>query len=962
MDPTPEPASDEALAVRELVFEVLTRSDGDDENRQAVVEELCERWPKLADKLRRAVAGLATAGLIDSDDLPQTLGELRIIRRLGGGGMGVVLLAEQPSLGRKVAVKLLRTDELFREGARKRFQRETEAVARLAHPNVVAVHSMGSEGGVPYLVMDHVHGASLDRIIKAHQDRRPEELSGQDFLEALSAEVHAEGDGETSLDDAPPLFGGSWIEVCLRIVRDVAAALDHAHVRGVLHRDVKPSNVMVTLEGRVQLVDFGLAAVLDAERITRSGALMGSLPYVPPEELEKQSQPGARGDVYSLGVTLYELLILGLPFPGRGTKRLRDDIEAGRLLPARGQNPAVSAELETVLRCACRRDVASRYRSAAEFALDLTNLLEGRPIIARPARLRTRMAHWVRRRPAEASLACALGVILVGGPLAYGLQQRAHGAAMSDANTLLTASLDSEKEARQRADAHFERAAKAIDTTANQLANLGMESEPRVQKVRLQIVNESLELLGELLDDKPGDAATLQRVSKALSLRASLHVQQGMTAESIEDEKAAIEIQERLLALTPQDSDLRRELGTTRVGLGTSLERDGKPREAVALFRTAIVDLKDLCESDVSQARNAFAYGRALNRLASTLSWMGPLTEAAVASDAAVKQAKANLEHHPDVHAFERLLAQSLVPKARVAETSGDRAEAAATYRRASEAAQRALTLAPGTKFYQVLIVETAQFGAKNLLALGAVEDAEACLEPARIHLRDLLARYPSVKTYINSQVEELSIDGQIAMAKGDEARAVELGEAAIAAELKIQELYGSSIENVLGEVIGRINLAMRVLRFTSLGDERFARVVEQATHSIALLEKHDPDSEANQETLLYALQAWVRGAVGLNDAEAVTASITRLASIKVEAPQSLLTKAGAWALVADFRERSDPGASEASDASTQAIRCLSRAVEDGYDNHASLEADPRFTYLRDDERFLALIERMKAE
>src|SRR4030095_13383752 len=168
------------------------------------------------------------------------LGEFRLLRKLGGGGMGLVFLAEQSSLGRRVALKLIRPEHVYFPGARERFRREVEAVARLAHPSIVPVFTVGEDNGLPYFAMEHVEGSSLAEILHAIGDRPPASLTGRSLSEAIAERASERGEGAPADASASSfdarMFSGSWVESCLRIARQIAEALEHAHLRGVLHR------------------------------------------------------------------------------------------------------------------------------------------------------------------------------------------------------------------------------------------------------------------------------------------------------------------------------------------------------------------------------------------------------------------------------------------------------------------------------------------------------------------------------------------------------------------------------------------------------------------------------------------------------------------------------------------------------------------------------------------------------
>ena len=417
--PNPPPPSD-------LVARCFERFESEGE---AGVEALCRENPEHAPALRRRLDYLLRMGLLEGTPatagaVPQQLGGFRLVRKLGEGGMGVVYLAEQESLRRSVALKLIRPDQMLFEGARERFRREVDAVARLQHPAVVPIYAVGEDGGIPWFAMERIVGTTLGEVVKRLEGSPVRDLDGPAMARAIAACTPAEPDhGEP---ERAYVYDGSWCDACFRLIRQVADALDHAHRRGVLHRDLKPSNVMVTPSGRALLVDFGLAMTKGTGRLTRTGALLGSLPYLAPEQIGSGRTIDARTDVYGLGVTLYELLTLRLPFASDSSEATIRWIESGARPSVRALNPSVSLDAETVCLKAMECDPARRYATVADFARDLDNVLQRRPIDARRPGAWRRAREWSRRHPAK-SVAIALGtVVAIGGPLTFGILERQH--------------------------------------------------------------------------------------------------------------------------------------------------------------------------------------------------------------------------------------------------------------------------------------------------------------------------------------------------------------------------------------------------------------------------------------------------------------------------------------------------------------------------------------------------------
>ena len=356
-------------------------------------------------------------------DLPfERLGDFRLLARLGEGGMGTVYRAEQVSLGRIVALKVVRADLRNSASAAARFEREARAAARLSHPNIVALHAVGEEHGVRYLAMDLVPGRPLDEIL----------------AEAVR------GGGRVAAPDA------------LRWGAEIADALHCAHTAGIVHRDVKPSNVLVTPEGRAMLLDFGVAREIGADGPTIVGSFVGSPVYAAPEQVKgAHDAVGPRSDVYSLGAMLYECLTGRPPVRSGTLDQVFQRVLAEEPAAPRSVVSSIPRDAEIVVRKAMEKDPGKRYATAAEFAEDLRALLAFRPIRARAPGPLGRLRRWARRNPAAATASAALAATLLGGAGFVAARERAERLRRADEARVAVA------EARGRLDAFLRRAADA---------------------------------------------------------------------------------------------------------------------------------------------------------------------------------------------------------------------------------------------------------------------------------------------------------------------------------------------------------------------------------------------------------------------------------------------------------------------------------------------------------------------
>ncbi|MEE9392366.1 MAG: protein kinase [Planctomycetota bacterium] len=345
------------------------------------------------------IAKRGGAEILEKIESGQRIGPYRLLRQIGSGGMGVLYLAQDEVLGRLVAVKLLsrRGEEV--EG---RFLREAEILASLSHPNIVEVYARGDADGVPYIAMRYV--------------------SGQDPLTALREESSASFANE----------GSKIRRLELRVARtvawtiDIARALHHAHERGIIHRDVKPSNILID-EDHPYVLDFGLAKEEGHLGLTQSGALVGTIAYMSPEQVRGDAEAmDRRTDIYSLGVSLYQLLSDRLPFEGRSTQAVARQVLQRD--PPSLRRFEINADLDAIVSKAIEKESEQRYATARELAEDLERYASGRPVLARRlGRVRRSWRYLVRRK--VASLAAL--ILMIG--LAYALLAGLNAAADREA-------------------------------------------------------------------------------------------------------------------------------------------------------------------------------------------------------------------------------------------------------------------------------------------------------------------------------------------------------------------------------------------------------------------------------------------------------------------------------------------------------------------------------------------------
>ncbi len=558
-------------ALEDLLAEALDLLDSQGE---AAVEQFLAAHADQAPRLREALADLAATSLLKPqlEGVPRQLGDFRLGAQLGAGGMGLVYAAEQVSLGRQVALKVVRPELLFFEGARERFRREIDAVARLEHPAIVPILATGLAEGIPYYAMPLLPGCSAEVLIKRLAAGVAPPTAGAQLRAALGSERSA------AASDPDGTFAGSYWQAVVRLVRKAALGIQHAHVRGVLHRDLKPSNLMVSADGRAIVLDFGLAQARGAAKFTQTGSQAGSPAYMAPEQVRGEPAD-ERTDVYGLGAILHSLLGLEPPVWILDAEALRGRILAGQRQPLRDSE--LPPELRLVIDTAMDVDRQRRYPSAEALADDLQAVLEGRRIRARAVPWLVRSKRFAQRHRALATGAVALLVFLVVLPSALLWQQ-------SRANAELAIEAQRAAKEARRADASV---AVSVDTIERQLASVArdrLRNLPAVQQVAAEMLREAVALFDRLiLDPRHGERAAALRIAAWMRL-SEVEAALGETAAAVATAQQAL----AALGEAPQGPAASLRRATVRRQLASLLAENGDLKAARSVVALAHADLR----------------------------------------------------------------------------------------------------------------------------------------------------------------------------------------------------------------------------------------------------------------------------------------------------------------------------------------------------------------------------------
>lgn len=554
------------------------------------VDSLTRNCPELREALSACVDGLESlhqlAGGVNppknpnveqapDHDSEQRLGEFVLHEEIGRGGMGVVYLATQDSLNRTVAVKILPMASVLDPRQITRFQHEAEATASLQHPNIVPVFAIGCQRGIHFYAMQYIRGQSLCQWI----DAQPIE------------------------SELPP----DW-ETATSLAADVADGLHAAHEFGVIHRDVKPSNLLLDNAGKVWITDFGLARIQSDQAVTQTGDIVGTTRYMSPEQARGESAiVDGRSDVYSLAATLYEMLTLHPAHEGDDVPSILRAIDENKIDPLRRYRKDLPRDLETVVAKAMSGQRDNRYETAEQFADDLRRVIAGEPTVARPPTMIDRTVRFAARHRQAMMAASLLGLLAVVGfvigtaKLAAAKQVSDDHAAQSQRNEVI--------------------ARDAIDRLGNQMAEL-LSGIPAANSVRHQLLQETLDYYQQFAAAPTIGGTSDRRRSEDLATTLG---KMGVLQSELGDRESAIKSLseseshfQTLVHLHPRDSSLRLTWTISQNNLGEQLAKAGEIEAASGWFTQAIRNQKQMHQDGDADATVELV--KSLNNLGGMLS------------------------------------------------------------------------------------------------------------------------------------------------------------------------------------------------------------------------------------------------------------------------------------------------------------------------------------------------------
>jgi serine/threonine protein kinase/Tfp pilus assembly protein PilF len=569
-----------------------------DHGEKPELEEFLRRYPRLASFLPKILPALdEMRPVMPSSTGPQSkapvlgcLGDYRLLREIGRGGMGVVYEAEQISLGRRVALKVLPFAGTLDAKQLQRFKNEAQAAAQLHHTNIVPVFAVGQERGVHYYAMQFIEGQTLAALI--HELRKAAGLELPDTLPGSSGcsngvrsatPAPAQAECAAGLEETPhvaPIVTehstkrASFYRTAAALGKQAAEALEHAHLLGVVHRDIKPANLILEERGNLWVTDFGLARFQRDAGLTLTGDLLGTLRYMSPEQaLAQRGLVDHRSDIYSLGATLYELLTLHPVLEGSDRRELLRQIAWEEPRPPRRLNREIPVELETIVLKALAKEPGERYATGQELADDLQRFLDDRPVLAqRPTRAQ-QLKKWLRRHRVVVWIMAALSVMALIGSIAaavliYQEQQRTFEAFKREADQ------------RRRAETNLRIALEALDEIYLKVVEDNLPRDPQREAEYRELLQKSLSFYEQFAQTNRAEPLVRLETGRAYLRIGTIHQKLGQHDKAEQSYQESARLLKELSDYFPSDPVARQELAKAHQHLGLLFRTIGRLRDA----------------------------------------------------------------------------------------------------------------------------------------------------------------------------------------------------------------------------------------------------------------------------------------------------------------------------------------------------------------------------------------------